>query len=454
MGKIIQLEDFESLKLKDIVHCHGVFDVLHVGHLEYLKSAKLYGVNLVVSITSDQYVNKGPGRPYFDQQTRAEMIAALECVDYVTISDDPSAVPAIKAIRPRYYVKGPDYRDMAKDPTGQIYIEEAAVRSCGGMLAFTDTPTHSSSAIINKFFNPWNDEQLRVVNEIKSLGGMEQIHKALDKIEKELKVLVVGELIWDIYRFVKPEGISSKSPSVSCRFSHEESYQGGAWAIYNHVKSFCDVKLISSTLQHEKIRYISADTGQRLLEITDHPEGGEIPFPWPEHNLCIVADFGHGLLDRNKLKTDSFVALNVQANSSNYGFNVFTKYEEWDYLVLDQREIRLAYNDRESSPIDLGHRAHGFNCAPVGLTLGPHGSAFFSDGKAYQCPAFADKIVDTIGAGDAYFALTSLLVRVGTNPRLTSFLGNVFAGLKTKIIGNKASVTKAQLLKACSSILA
>lgn len=440
---------------ESVVLCHGVFDVLHIGHIKYLEAAKKHGNWLVVSITSDKHVNKGPGRPYFNEKLRKEMLLNLKIVDHVLINDYPSAVPIINQIKPSFYIKGSDYKDLEKDVTGKIYQEIEAVESHGGQVIFLNEEMFSSSNIINTVFNQWSDTQKKVINEINGLGGLSLIKDYLKQIEQTLKVVVVGELIWDTYRFVRPEGVSSKSPSISARYCHEERYRGGAWAIRNHIESFCPVTLVTSKVEHEKIRYISAESGQRMFEVTNIKKEDDplVPHPWPEHNLCIVADFGHGLINKNNLQTDKFRALNVQTNSSNYGFNVFPKHEEWNYLVLDQREIRLAFNDRETSAIDLGFRAHGFNSAPVGLTLGPNGSAFFHEGKCYPCPSFTDNIVDTIGAGDAYLALTSLLVRVGAPPQITNFLGNVFAGLKTKIIGNKASVTKISLIKAVESIL-
>ncbi len=436
-----------------VVHCHGVFDVLHVGHLRYLEAARKFGDYLIVTVTSDRYVNKGPGRPHFSETIRAQMLSALDCVDYVFISDHSSAVPAIDIIQPDFYVKGPDYKDMSKDATGQIYAEAEAVRVCGGRMVFTDAETYSSSALINRFFAPWSDEQYRVIEEIRALGGVTAIQSVLDKIAAEIKVVVVGECIWDIYRYVRPEGLSSKSPSISARYISEEKYRGGAWAITKHIEDFCPVIQVSSGVEHKKIRYISADTDQRLFEVTELGDEAQLLETMPTGNLTIMADFGHGFFAEPTYPFGAFTALNVQTNSSNYGFNIFRKHKVFDYLVLDTREIRIAYNDRESSAIELGMRAHAEHKVPIGLTLGPFGSAFFQDNQVYLCPAFTDKVVDAIGAGDAYLALTSLLVRTGADPRLIGFLGNVFAGLKTKIIGNKASVTKAQLLKACQAIL-
>ena len=96
---------------KRIVHCHGVFDLLHIGHLRHLKSAREFGDVLVVTITPDRFVNKGPGRPAFPEGLRAEALASLECVDFVAINYWPSAVELIAILKPNFYVKGSDYSE-------------------------------------------------------------------------------------------------------------------------------------------------------------------------------------------------------------------------------------------------------------------------------------------------------------------------------------------------------
>jgi len=138
---------------KKIVHCHGVFDLLHPGHIKHFEAAKKKGDTLVVTITKDEFVNKGPGRPIFNQNLRAESIAAIECVDYVAINEWPVAVETIKKIKPHFYVKGSDYARRNDDLTGKIYEEEEAIRSVGGVMHFTDEESFSSSSLINTFFH-------------------------------------------------------------------------------------------------------------------------------------------------------------------------------------------------------------------------------------------------------------------------------------------------------------
>jgi rfaE bifunctional protein nucleotidyltransferase chain/domain len=94
---------------KGLVLAHGCFDLLHLGHVRYLEEARNLGDRLVVSVTSDRYASKAPGRPAFTAAQRAEMLGALKCVDEVIINDYPTAVPVIERLRPEFYVKGPDY---------------------------------------------------------------------------------------------------------------------------------------------------------------------------------------------------------------------------------------------------------------------------------------------------------------------------------------------------------
>ena len=91
---------------KKIVHCHGVFDLLHIGHMKHLDAARKLGDALVVTITPDRFVNKGPHRPAFPERLRAEALDSLGCVDFVGINEWPTAVETIQKLRPNYFVKG------------------------------------------------------------------------------------------------------------------------------------------------------------------------------------------------------------------------------------------------------------------------------------------------------------------------------------------------------------
>ena len=88
---------------KIIVQCHGVFDLIHIGHIKHFETAKKSGDVLVVSVTSDKYVNKGPDRPVFKEEHRAEFISSINTVDYVYINRSEIAIPAIKLIKPSFF---------------------------------------------------------------------------------------------------------------------------------------------------------------------------------------------------------------------------------------------------------------------------------------------------------------------------------------------------------------
>ena len=110
--KNILLNNFKRNKIfknKKVVLCHGVFDLLHLGHIKYFKSAKKFGDVLVVSVTSDRFVNKGPGRPVFNLKQRTQFLSEINCIDYVCVSEDSTAVKIINKIKPNFYCKGPDY---------------------------------------------------------------------------------------------------------------------------------------------------------------------------------------------------------------------------------------------------------------------------------------------------------------------------------------------------------
>ena len=110
------LETLERLKKNNekIVHCHGVFDLLHPGHIRHLKEAKKLGNKLVVSVTADRFVNKGPGRPAFSEKLRMEMLSSLNCVDYVILNEKEDAISLIEKIKPNIYVKGKEYKNHRK----------------------------------------------------------------------------------------------------------------------------------------------------------------------------------------------------------------------------------------------------------------------------------------------------------------------------------------------------
>ncbi len=154
--KILKIEELadkvKALKSegKKIVHCHGCFDLMHPGHIKYFQAAKKMGDVLIVTVTPDIYVDKGPGRPVFNEVLRAESIAALECVDFVAINKWPTACETLRLLRPDIYAKGQEFENL-QDKTGKIQIEFEVIREIGAELKFTHEVVFSSTDLINKY---------------------------------------------------------------------------------------------------------------------------------------------------------------------------------------------------------------------------------------------------------------------------------------------------------------
>ena len=140
---------------KKVVHCHGCFDLMHPGHIKYFQAAKEMGDILVVTITPDKYVDKGPDRPVFNQNLRVDSIVALECVDYVAINKWPTAEETLRLLRPDIYVKGQEFKNL-EDKTGKLQNEYEIIQEIGSQVKFTDEIVFSSTDLLNKHFNPQN----------------------------------------------------------------------------------------------------------------------------------------------------------------------------------------------------------------------------------------------------------------------------------------------------------
>ena len=134
---------------------HGVFDVLHVGHVNYFKEAKKHVDFLIVSVTADKFVNKGPGRPVFKINDRVLFLKNLRTADEAVVSNHSSSENIIRLIKPDIYFKGKDYIDF-KDFTNNLN-KEKLVKYFGGEIKFTNTPIYSSGKIINEHFDFINE---------------------------------------------------------------------------------------------------------------------------------------------------------------------------------------------------------------------------------------------------------------------------------------------------------
>ena len=176
-----------------------------------------------------------------------------------------------------------------------------------------------------------------------------------------------------------------------------------------------------------------------------------------DFDVVVLCDFGHGLIDREIMKiiqeNARFLAINCQTNSSNYGKNLITKYKRADVFALDQKELNLAFSEYWQNEDELLVRLSEHFGSPGWLTQGSQGATSVNNGHLKTCPAFTLKVKDTIGAGDAFFALASLAVAAGASMEMGTFMGNIAGALAANIVGNKESIEKVNVLKYASTLL-
>ena len=482
-----------------VVQAHGTFDLLHLGHVRHLEAARALGDVLVVTITADRFVNKGPGRPVFTESLRAEMLAALHFVSYVAISDAPDAISAIEAIRPSIYAKGNDYQNPDGDVTGKITLERNTVEALGGSIRFTDEITFSSTELINRHFNVFEPHVREHISGLRDDGGLNAILGFIEKI-KDYRVVLVGDAIIDEYQYVAPMGKPPKEHIIATRYQDSELFAGGVFAAANHVASFCKevhiVTCLGSDHSHEELirnslkpnvtlhalfrrnspttlkrRFVDPSSIRKLFEVyhmNDEPLTADLEHQLqcyiqelcPIADVVISTDFGHGLIGPqivdSLVSSSRFLAVNTQSNSANMGYNLITRYPRADYVCIDGPEARLALSDRISSAGDIIFHlaARMKECPKIIVTQGRHGCITFERNQvAHTIPAVARKIVDTVGAGDAFLAVTSPLVAAGTPMNLVGFVGNVVGALQVEIVGNRYSVDKVALIKGVTGLL-
>jgi rfaE bifunctional protein nucleotidyltransferase chain/domain len=484
---------------KTVVQAHGTFDLLHVGHVRHMEAAKELGDVLVVTVTADRFVNKGPGRPVFNEGLRAEMLASLQYVGLVAINPEPDAVSAITAIRPDIYVKGQDYEKAEEDVTGKIVPERNAVEAHGGRIHFTHEVMFSSTELINRHFNVFDPAVSRHLNGLRGNGFLAESLELIERI-RDYRVVLVGDAIIDEYQYVVPMGKPPKESVIAGRYQDREIFAGGVLAAANHVASFCKkvdvITCVGSIESHEELirtsmrpnielhvlrrpaapttlkrRFVDPSNMRKLFELyvmDDNPLAEEMSAELdrliselaPAANVVIATDFGHGLIGPSAVQTlveySPFLAVNAQSNSANMGYNLITRYPEADYVCIDAPEARLAVGDRISPIGDVAHKilSEHVECSKIIITHGKNGCVTHErGGETHAIPAFARNVVDTVGAGDAFLAVTAPLVAAGGSMDKVGFIGNVVGALKVEIVGHRKPIEKPALIKGITALL-
>ena len=168
LGQLKQIASEARAKGRKVVLAHGVFDILHVGHKRHLDIGKRHGDVLIVTLTTDKFVNKGPDRPVFAEKLRAEMVAGLESVDFVGISPNPGAEHVIEAVQPDFYLKGSEYSAEEDDVTGRIKTERLMVEKFGGAVLYTEDITFSSSNLSNRVLQLYPEDAAAFLKDLRT----------------------------------------------------------------------------------------------------------------------------------------------------------------------------------------------------------------------------------------------------------------------------------------------
>ncbi len=483
---------------KTIVHCHGVYDLLHVGHIKHLEAARRLGQVLIVTITPDRFVNKGSHRPAFTETLRAEALAALACVDYVAINKRPTAVEIIGDLKPDVYVKGAVTGDGKRDHSNAITLEEEAIRAVGGRLVLTNEETFSSSTLINRFLDVFTPEARSFLSSFRSRYSPEQIVGHLQAM-RGLRVLTIGETIIDEYVFCDAMGRTNKEAVVVVGENRTETYPGGILAVANHVSGFCGHVAVASALGEAdsyqafiadglkrdisrrfvtipgvptmvKRRYVEEYLGRKLFEVYS-TKGARLAGAQedafvecldelvPIYDVVIVADYGHGLLTDRVIaricERARFLAVNTQTNAGNLGYHVISKYPRADFIAVAEPEVRLQHRDHDGDLQKLiAETARSLRAPRMIVTRGKRGCLCYDEKDGFvSVPAVAVSVVDRVGAGDALFSLTAPAVAMGLPMELVGFLGNVAGAEACAVMGNRASIESASFFRHITSLL-
>lgn len=506
MGKFVTKEEYLQIKKqlkeqqKNVVLCHGVFDLVHPGHILHFEQARQMGDILVVSITSSKYVRKGLGRPYFDDEMRIRFLEAIQYIDYVMRSDKATVDDIVEIVEPNIYVKGEEYKDAYNDITGAIMKEQELVEKHGGRIAFTSGQKFSSTKLINNALHGLPDEVQTYMADFNRKYSIDEVRYYCEKISS-LKVLVIGETIIDQYIYCFVQGVLNKERVYSARSKKSESYWGGALATARHIAAFTknvtvlsaigdDDELLSKaekelsaeiklefiqsknfstikkqfflTKNEKREEYRKIFAINNLPEILEYEEevrkkiSQRLSVIIGDYDLVVVCDYGYGLFDENLIDTlqqkAKCLMVKCYTDSSNLNLNLITKYKTMDYFLVDSSELNFIYTEYNETETEKLKKIKERLQAVGWLTRGASGAYGIDEQGIYDCPAFTLTVKDTLGAENAFLAAACLFAVAGAPIEVSVFMGNIGGALGANIVGNKEHIEKVNVLRFASTL--
>jgi|SRR5579871_536278 len=472
-----------------VIMCHGVFDVVHPGHVRHLLYAKSKADVLIGSVTADRHITKGVHRPHVPEDLRAVNLAAFEMVDYVVIDPNDTPLENLAVIQPDFFAKGFEY--SASAISQKTAEEEAVVKSYGGELIFTPGDVvYSSSALINLAPPSVKMEKLQIVMERFGLS-FRDLREALGKMEG-LKVHVVGDTIIDSYTHCAMIGGQTKTPTMSVLYERKVDYVGGAGVVAKHLKAAGAKVSFSTVLGNDELKDFTLKDlrgsgidvkavidksrptvnknaivvgGYRLLKV-DTLDNRSISdtilgtvtkaIRTVQADAVVFSDFRHGMFNRRTIPdligaipSGVFRVADSQV-ASRWG-NI-TEFKGFDLITPNEREARFALADQDSGIRFLASSLYDeAKCKLLMLKLGERGvlACRNRDHTAldsfFVIDSFVDNLVDAVGAGDALLAYSTLAMLVSRNDAIATTLGTVAAACECERDGN-IPITPADVL--------
>lgn len=475
---------------KLVIMCHGVFDLVHPGHIRHLMYAKSKADILVTSLTSDAHITKANFRPFVPQELRAMNLAALEVVDYVIIDEYPTPIENIRYLQPDYFAKGYEYhKDGLHPKTGE---ELSALESYGGELIFTPGDVvYSSSVLIEQAPPKLAGEKLIALMESEGLT-FDTLQRALESL-RGVRVHVLGDTIVDSYTHCTLIGGMAKTPTFSVKYERQVDFSGGAAVVAKHVRA-AGAEVIFSTVLGDDAwgAFVLKDLREQGIEcrpVVDHtrPTTQKNVFiadtyrmlkvdrldnrPVPDKiveslklslasdrvDAVVCSDFRHGIFSPSTIQplNASLPARALRAADSQVAsrWGNILDFQRFDLITPNEREVRFALGDQDSVvrplALELYKRAQ---CRTLIMKLGDRGIITYrapnDDVRSFfTIDSFAGHVVDPVGAGDALLAYaTAALVATGCNVT-ASILGSLAAAVACEHEGNNPVAPDAVLKK-------
>ena len=465
---------------RKVIMCHGVFDVVHPGHVRHLLYAKSKADILIASLTADKHITKGIYRPHVMQDLRAVNLAAFEMVDYVLIDERDKPLENIRLIQPDYFAKGFEYgvNGIPQKTAEELEI----VQSYGGEIIFTPGDiVYSSSTLINETAPDLRYTNLQIVMERNNIdfGGL---RKVLDKM-KGLRVHVVGDTIVDSYTYCTMIGGQTKTPTLSVAFERRVDYVGGAGIVAKHLLAAGADVTFSTVLGDDSLKEFVANDlrsaginlraivdetrptvnknaiivgGYRLLKVDtlDNRSISDDILTKLQANLntqpadaVVYSDFRHGIFNRRTvpklieaIPTGAYRVADSQV-ASRWG-NI-TEFKDFDLITPNEREARFALGDQDSGVRPLASSLYdAARCKLLILKLGERGvlacrnSEHVSLDSFFVIDSFVDQVVDAVGAGDAMLAYATLSMLACRNDVVATIIGCMAASCECEVDGN------------------